>query len=150
MLSTLGGTIMETVATIVQMTIATVIFFVWTIRFNRDTNYRGGNAKSMREEFRVYGLPDWALPLVGSTKIALAVTLVAGIWIPLPVKTAALFMAALMAGAVYMTYEFVQIISVKPCQPWPCLQCPFSWLQRKTGSIDGLMTLGRFDWPGGP
>ena len=75
MLSTLGGTIMETVATIVQMTIATVIFFVWTIRFNRDTNYRGGNAKSMREEFRVYGLPDWALPLVGSTKIALAVTL---------------------------------------------------------------------------
>jgi hypothetical protein len=28
--------------------------------------------------------------------------LVAGIWIPLPVKTAALFMAALMAGAVMM------------------------------------------------
>ena len=102
MLSTLGGTIMETVATIVQMTIDTVIFCVWTIRFNRDTNYRGGNAKSMREEFRVYGLPDWELPLVGSTKRALAVTLVAGIWSPLPVKTAALFMAALMAGAVYM------------------------------------------------
>ena len=93
---------METIATLVQLTIATVIFFVWTVRFNRDTNYRGGEAKSMREEFKVYGLPEWALPLVGSTKIALAVTLVAGIWIPLPVKTAALFMAALMAGAVIM------------------------------------------------
>ena len=103
MLSTLGGTKhMETIATLVQLTIATVIFFVWTVRFNRDTNYRGGEAKSMREEFKVYGLPEWALPLVGSTKIALAVTLVAGIWIPLPVKTAALFMAALMAGAVIM------------------------------------------------
>lgn len=93
---------MQTIATIVQLTIATVIFTVWTVRFNRDTDYRGGNARSMREEFRVYGLPDWVLPLVGSTKIALAVTLVAGIWIPLPVKSAALFMAALMAGAVLM------------------------------------------------
>ncbi len=93
---------METIAAIVQLTIATVIFFVWTIRFNRDTDYRGGDAKSMCEEFRVYGLPDWALPIVGSTKIALAVTLFAGIWIPLPVKTAALFMATLMAGTVLM------------------------------------------------
>ena len=93
---------MENVAVFLQLIIATVIFFVWTIRFNMNTNYRGGNAKSLREEFRVYGLPDWSLPLVGSTKIALAITLVAGIWIPLPVKTAALFMAALMAGAVFM------------------------------------------------
>ena len=102
MLYNLGVIIMQTIATIVQLTIATVIFTVWTVRFNRDTDYRGGNARSMREEFRVYGLPDWILPLVGSTKIALAVTLVAGIWIPLPVKSAALFMAALMAGAVLM------------------------------------------------
>ena len=42
------------------------------------------------------------LSTLGSTKIALAITLVAGIWVPLPVKTAALFMAALMAGAVFM------------------------------------------------
>jgi|TARA_B110000438_G_scaffold50881_2_gene51338 hypothetical protein len=102
MRNTHGGTIMETITTIIQLTIATVIFFVWTIRFNWDTNYRGGQAKNMREEFRVYGLPEWSLPLVGSAKIALAVTLVAGIWIPLPVKTAAMFMAALMAGAVLM------------------------------------------------
>ncbi len=93
---------METITTIIQMTIATVIFFVWTIRFNWDTNYRGGDAKNLREEFKVYGLPDWSVPVVGSAKIALAITLVAGIWIPLPVKTAAMFMAALMGGAVLM------------------------------------------------
>ena len=93
---------METITTIIQMTIATVIFFVWTIRFNWDTNYRGGDAKNLREEFKVYGLPDWSVPVVGSAKIALAVTLVVGIWIPLPVKTAAMFMAALMGGAVLM------------------------------------------------
>ena len=93
---------METITTIIQMIIATVIFFVWTIRYNWDTNYRGGDAKNLREEFKVYGLPDWSLPLVGAAKIALAVTIAAGIWIPLPVKTAAMFMAGLMAGAVLM------------------------------------------------
>ena len=93
---------METITTIVQLIIATVIIFVWTIRYNWDTNYRGGDAKNLREEFKVYGLPNWSLPLVGTTKVALAVTLAAGIWIPLPVKEAAMFMAALMAGAVLM------------------------------------------------
>jgi hypothetical protein len=93
---------METITTILQLIIATVIFFVWIIRYNWDTNYRGGNAKNLREEFRVYGLPDWSLPIVGTAKVALAITIAAGIWIPLPVKTAAIFMAALMAGAVLM------------------------------------------------
>ena len=93
---------MVTIATIVQIIIATVIFFVWTVRFNWDTNYRGGDAKNMREEFKVYGLPDWSLPVVGLAKITLAITLIAGIWFPLPVKEAAIFMAGLMAGAVLM------------------------------------------------
>ena len=86
----------------IQLIIAAVIFFVWTVRFNLDTNYRGGNAKNLREEFQVYGLPDWALPIVGLAKVSLASILLVGIWIPLPVKTAAMLMAALMAGAVLM------------------------------------------------
>tara|TARA_B100002052_G_scaffold273288_1_gene275598 strand:- start:466 stop:918 length:453 start_codon:yes stop_codon:yes gene_type:complete len=92
----------ETVVMGVQLIIAAVIFFVWTIRFNLDTNYRGGNAKNLREEFQVYGLPNWSVPVVGLTKVSLAITLVAGIWLPLPVKSAAVLMAALMAGAVLM------------------------------------------------
>ena len=82
---------METITMIMQLIIATVIFFVWTIRYNWDTNYRGGDAKNLREEFKVYGLPDWSLPLVGTVKIAAAVTIAAGIWIPLPVKTFLLY-----------------------------------------------------------
>ena len=93
---------MEIVVTGVQLIIAAVIFFVWTIRFNLDTNYRGGNAKNLREEFQVYGLPNWSVPVVGLAKVSLATTLVAGIWLPLPVKSAAILMAALMAGAVLM------------------------------------------------
>ena len=93
---------METVVVLVQLIIAAVIFFVWTIRFNLDTNYRGGDAKNLREEFQVYGLPNWSVPVVGLAKITLAITLVAGIWLPLPVRFAAILMAALMAGAVLM------------------------------------------------
>jgi uncharacterized membrane protein YphA (DoxX/SURF4 family) len=93
---------METATIIIQMIIATVIFSVWLIRFNWDTNYRGGSAKNMREEFRVYGLPDWSVPVVGISKIILAAILVFGIWYPLPVKAAAIFMATLMAGAVLL------------------------------------------------
>ena len=92
----------ETVVVLVQLIIAAVIFFVWTIRFNLDTNYRGGDAKNLREEFQVYGLPNWSVPVVGLAKITLAITLVAGIWLPLPVRFAAILMAALMAGAVLM------------------------------------------------
>ena len=93
---------METIVMGFQLIIAAVIFFVWTIRFNLDTNYRGGNAKNLREEFQVYGLPNWSVPVVGLAKVSLAITLVAGIWLPLPVKSAAFLMAALMAGAVLM------------------------------------------------
>ena len=92
----------ETLVMGVQLIIAAVIFLVWTIRFNLDTNYRGGDAKNLREEFQVYGLPNWSVPVVGLAKITLAITLVAGIWLPLPVRSAAILMAALMAGAVLM------------------------------------------------
>jgi hypothetical protein len=78
------------------------ILNVWLVQYNKKTPWRGGNASSIKEEFSVYGLPDWSLYLVGFIKIALAVTLIAAIWFPLVLKPSALGLAALLTGSVIM------------------------------------------------
>jgi uncharacterized membrane protein YphA (DoxX/SURF4 family) len=93
---------MEIAQVICQLIITAGIFNVWILRFNKTTPYRGGSAVNMREEFEAYGLPYWAMVLVGALKIAFALCLLVGIWVPVLVRPAALGMAVLMAGAVAM------------------------------------------------
>ncbi|MDB4818885.1 DoxX family protein [Euryarchaeota archaeon] len=91
---------METITLVLQLVIACVIFSVWIIRPNWKTPYRAGDAINIKEEFAVYGLPDWSVYVVGATKIALAIALLAGYWKSELVVPAAISMAILMAGAV--------------------------------------------------
>lgn len=93
---------MQTVTIIIQIIIALGIFNVWILRFNKYTSYRGGGASNMKEEFKVYGLPGWAMNIVGFLKLALAILLIVGIWVPIVVMPAAAGMAALMIGAIGM------------------------------------------------
>jgi uncharacterized membrane protein YphA (DoxX/SURF4 family) len=93
---------METVLLVIQIVIALAILNVWILRFGKQTEWRGGDAKNMKEEFQVYGLPGWFLLLIGSLKVLCAAGLIAGIWIPSLTKPAALGLAALMLGAVAM------------------------------------------------
>ena len=62
--------------------------------------WRGGTAKSMKEEFEAYGLPTWFMKLIGFLKLTLATLLIAGIFIPVFSKPAAIGMAVLMSGAI--------------------------------------------------
>ena len=71
---------METVGIIAQIGASLWILNVWILRFNKETEYRGGDAKNMREEFQTYGFPSWAMYLIGGTKLSLAVLLLVGIW----------------------------------------------------------------------
>ncbi len=91
---------MHFISLILQLTIACVIFSVWLIRPNWNTAYRAGNATNIKEEFAVYGLPDWSVYVIGATKIALAIALIAGFWKSELVAPAAISMAILMMGAV--------------------------------------------------
>ena len=91
---------MHFISLVLQLTIACVIFSVWLIRPNWNTSYRAGNATNIKEEFAVYGLPDWSVYVIGATKIALAIALIAGIWKSELVAPAAISMAILMMGAV--------------------------------------------------
>jgi hypothetical protein len=68
-------------------------------------SWRGGDARSLKEEFRVYGLPAWSMGVIGSLKILLAAGLVAGIWLPAVTRPAAAGLAVLMAGAVAMHFK---------------------------------------------
>jgi len=93
---------METLSTIAQIIIALGIYNVWLLRFSKSTNWRGGNATNMREEFQTYGLPPVVLYIVGFLKLIFATLLLIGIAFPVVVQPAAAGMAALMLGAIGM------------------------------------------------
>lgn len=87
---------------IIQIVIGLGILNVWLLRFRKETPFRGGNAKNMREEFAVYGLPSWVLNAVGFLKIALSILLILGVWVPKFTVPAAVGLGVLMLGAVLM------------------------------------------------
>lgn len=93
---------MDTVTIVIQIVVALGILNVWLIRFAKPTEFRGGNAKDLKDEFVVYGLPTWAFYTVGALKIALALLLLIGIWIPFLILPAAVGIGVLMLGAVFM------------------------------------------------
>ena len=93
---------MRTLLAICQIVAALGLLNVWLLRSSRATPYRGGEARSMREEFQAYGLPAWFTYVIGALKIGVAVSLMAGVWIPALVLPAALLLCILMLGALAM------------------------------------------------
>ena len=81
------------------------IINVWFIRFNKATPYRGGDAKSMKEEFQVYGFSHTAMYAIGAIKVLLAAGLVASIWYPSLAIPMAAGMAIFMLGAIAMHFK---------------------------------------------
>jgi uncharacterized membrane protein YphA (DoxX/SURF4 family) len=93
---------MKSVVLASQVVIALGLLNVWLLRAGKPSSWRGGSARSMKEEFEAYGLPSWFMPVVGFLKVTLAILLIAGIWLPAVTKPAAGDAAVLMAGAVAM------------------------------------------------
>jgi len=93
---------MDLVTPALQLVIAIGIVNVWILRFNRSSTWRGGDARTMTEEFAVYGLSERFMRLVGALKLTFAALLVIGIWQSTLTPWAALGMATLMVGALAM------------------------------------------------
>ena len=55
----------ENLPLILQLIISVGLINVWLFRFNKVTQYRGGGANNMKEEFQAYGLPIWLMYVVG-------------------------------------------------------------------------------------
>jgi len=91
-----------TVSIILQTIVGLGLLNVWLLRSRSATDYRGGDAKSLQEEFAAYGLPEWFFYLVGILKIGSAVLLLVGIVYPPVVLPAAAVVVVLMLGALAM------------------------------------------------
>lgn len=83
-----------------QVIVALGILNVWLLRPGQSTPYRGGDAKTLREEFAAYGLPFWFMCLVGVLKVGLALALLAALWLPALAQPAAIGLGSLMLGAI--------------------------------------------------
>ena len=91
-----------TLIMILQLIIAIGLINVWLFRFNKATQFRGGGAKNMKEEFMAYGLPLWLMYFVGATKVAIAFMLIISFWIEELLIYNLLALAVLMIAAVFM------------------------------------------------
>jgi len=91
-----------TLLMILQLVIAIGLINVWFFRFNKATDYRGGDAKNMKEEFIAYGLPVWLMYLVGAMKIAIAFMLVLSFWVEQLLLYNLIALASLMIAALMM------------------------------------------------
>lgn len=85
-----------------QLIVGLGILNVWLLRSGKVTPFRGGNAKTLREEFAAYGLPFWFMCVVGVLKVGLAFALLAGLWIHSLTQPAAIGLGLLMLGAFVM------------------------------------------------
>ena len=90
------------IAAALQVVVALGLLNVWILRSRSATSYRGGSAKTLKEEFAAYGLPEAVFYLVGALKITAALLLLVGLWIPVVVAPAAGLVALLMVGALAM------------------------------------------------
>ncbi|MGB5818388.1 MAG: DoxX family protein [Saonia sp.] len=93
---------MENVIIALQLIVGISILNVWLVQYNKPTQWRGGQAKTIKEEFVTYGLPEWSCYIIGFLKVALAIGLIAAIWIPALLLPSAIGLAILLAGSVIM------------------------------------------------
>jgi len=84
------------------------IFNVWMLRYNKMTEYRGGSAKSLKEEFETYGLKSWFMYIIGTIKIVVSILFIISCfsgYINIPdsaVFYGAAIMSLIMIGAILM------------------------------------------------
>lgn len=78
------------------------ILNVWLLRYNKETSFRGGNSKNLKEEFKFYGLPNWFFILIGIIKVSLAILLIIGVWFEKLTFYSTIGIAILMIGALLM------------------------------------------------
>ena len=78
---------------------------VWLLRNSKSTGYRGGESKTLKQEFAAYGLPEVVYYIVGFLKIVSAIVILASIWLPFLRIYGATTVAILMVGALFMHFK---------------------------------------------
>ena len=68
------------IITILKVITALGIFNVWILRYNKATEFRGGQAQNLKEEFETYGLKLWSMFIIGGIKISISILFIAGLF----------------------------------------------------------------------
>jgi hypothetical protein len=87
---------------ILKVIVGLSILNVWLIQFNKTTRWRGGDAKTILEEFEIYGLSKEFCYLVGFLKVSLALILLASIQFESLTLIGSLGLAVLLFGSIIM------------------------------------------------
>lgn len=93
---------MTILPTLAQIFIALAMFDVWLLRYDKPQRARGGDAKTMAEEFAVYGLPAWFRNVIRALKLASGTLMIVGIWYDQAAFVAGATLVLLMGGAIVM------------------------------------------------
>ena len=93
---------MYIVLIVAQLFIAAAMYDVWLIRYDKPQRARGADARTMVEEFKVYGLPDWSRSVTRVLKLTSGTLLVFGVWLPTAALVGGGTLVLLMAGAISM------------------------------------------------
>lgn len=101
---------MDLALTLTQVLLAVAMIDVWLLRYDKPLRARGGDAQTMVEEFRLYGLPDWFRNVVRALKLGCAALLIVGLWLDQAALVGGATLVFLMGGAVAM--------HVKVRDPW--------------------------------
>ena len=96
---------MEYVVIAFQIIVGLSILNVWLVQGKKATKWRGGNATTIIEEFKVYGLSSTLCYIIGFLKVVLALLLISAIWLPILKQPAALGLAFLLFGSVVMHFK---------------------------------------------
>ena len=78
------------------------ILNVWLIQYNKPTKWRGGSAKTIVEEFKVYGFSKQFCYLIGFLKVTLALILLASIHFKALTLIGSIGLAFLLLGSIMM------------------------------------------------
>lgn len=90
---------------VLKLIVAISLLNVWLIQKDKPTKWRGGNAQNIKQEFEVYGLPEWMCYLVGVLKVGGAICLIISIGYEPLTKPSALILAALLTGSILMHFK---------------------------------------------
>ena len=78
------------------------ILNVWLLQPKKATKWRGGNATTIKEEFKVYGLSETFCYVIGFLKVSLALMLLASIKFEGLTLIGSLGLATLLLGSIIM------------------------------------------------
>ena len=72
---------MEEVKIALKIIVGLSLLNVWLLQYNKPSRWRGGDAKTMLQEFDTYGLGSTMCYVVGFLKVGFSLALIASIWL---------------------------------------------------------------------